>query len=247
MPAPPRSRKTVGQLVADSARLYRDRFWRTIALGLPIAGLDVVDTGHSIVFQTIAIWVASPLLTAAYMGGCTVAGAPIERRRAGTAFAVGLLVFLPVPVLLRLYVLPAVAWLALLGLAVPAVMFEGRSFRSALDRGRRLAQADYVHSLGTMATLTVTYVLTRLVLVVLLRSAGEAADRSAAFLADLVVSPLLYVGSALLYLDLAARTVGSGPQTRRRRDADVHPAVEPHRPGRSDPEVEPRSAAGGQP
>jgi hypothetical protein len=245
MPAAPS--KTVGQLVADCVRLYRDRFWRTIPLGLPIAGLDLVDSGRSIAFQTVAIWVASPLLTAAYVGGCVVAGAPVERRRAVTAFAAGLLVFLPVPVLLRLYVLPAVAWLALFGLAVPTVMFEGRTFRSALDRGRRLAQAAYVHSLGTISTLTVTYVLTRLVLVVLLRSAGEAADHSAAFLADLVVSPLLYVGSALLYLDLVTRTVGSGPQTRRRRDADVHPAVEPHRPGRADAEVEPRPAARGQP
>jgi hypothetical protein len=152
-----------------------------------------------------------------------------------------------VPLLFRVYALPAVAWLALFGLAVPAAMFDGLGVRSAVARGLAVARADYVRALGGMATLAITYFLTRLMLVVLLRGAGEAADRSAAFLADLVVSPLLYVGSALLYLDLAARAVGSRPQTRRRRDADVHPAVEPHGPGRADAEVEPRPAAGGQP
>lgn len=238
--------RTIGQLVADSVRLYGQRFWLTLALGLPLAVLDLVAAGHSIDLQTLGLWAASPFLTAAYISACVVAGAPFERRRAAVAFAIGVVIFLPVPVLFRLAVLPAVAWLALFGLAVPAAMFEGRSFRAALARGRDLARADYVHAAGALATLTITYFLTRLVLVLLLRGGGQAADKTAAFLADLVVSPLLFVGSALLYFDQVARAVGSGPQKRRKRDADVHPAVESDHPGRADAEVEPRPAARGQ-
>ena len=37
----------------------------------------------------------------------------------------------------------------------------------------------------------------------------------AVFLADVVVSPLLFIGGALLYVDQAAR-VGSSPRERRR-------------------------------
>jgi hypothetical protein len=38
-----------------------------------------------------------------------------------------------------------------------------------------------------------------------LRSGGESTERAAALLADLVLSPMLFVGSAILYLDQAAR------------------------------------------
>ena len=58
-------------------------------------------------------------------------------------------------------------------------------------------------------------------------------------LSDLVLSPLLFLGGAMLYVDQAAR-VGSHRSTRRRsRDADLHPPVDPDATGRSDPQVEP--------
>ena len=47
------------------------------------------------------------------------------------------------------------AWLALIGLAVPAAMVERLGFRDALKRGRRLGTADYVHALGSLAALVV--------------------------------------------------------------------------------------------
>ena len=50
---------------------------------------------------------------------------PSDRRRLIRAFVVGILVWLPVPLLLRLYILPALAWLAFFGLAVPVVLVEG--------------------------------------------------------------------------------------------------------------------------
>ena len=42
-------------------------------------------------------------------------------------------------------------------------------------------------------------------LALLIRAGGEVTERSAALLADLVLSPILFVGSAILYLDQAAR------------------------------------------
>src|SRR5439155_23138672 len=110
------------------------------------------------------------------------------------------------PILARLYVLPALAWLALFGLAVPASIVEGLGFRDALVRGRRLAAADYVHALGSLCTLAIVVVLSELTLIALLRTQGENGARAAHFLADVVLSPLLYLGGALLYTDQAART-----------------------------------------
>jgi hypothetical protein len=238
-PLPPGER-TAGQVVAESIRLYGHRFWASLPLGLPIAVITQVSADHSLTAQTLILWAATPLLTAAYLGAVVIASPETPSNRAlANAFAVGILVFLPVPALLRLYVLPALAWLALFGLAVPAAAHERLGFRDALARGRRLAAADYVHALGSLCALAIVYFVTRVMLLLLLHGQADAALRTAAFLADVVISPLIFLGAALLYFDQAARVVDSGSRPRRRRDADLHHAVDAHGSGRSDAEVEP--------
>jgi hypothetical protein len=68
-----------------------------------------------------------------------------------------------------------------------------------------LARADYVHELGSLATLVLTIFLSGLVLVVVLHGFGDQAIRVAALLALLVLAPVFLIGAALLYLDQAAR------------------------------------------
>ena len=238
-PLPPAER-TVGQVVAESIRLYGSRFWPALILGLPIAAVTQVSSSRSLALQMIVLWIATPFLTAAYVWAVVIASPePLERDALVRAFAIGVLVFLPVPVLVRIYVLPALAWLALFGLAVPAAAHEGLHFRDALARGRRLAAADYVHALGSLCTLAIVYFVTRAMLGVLLHGQGDAEVRTAAFLADLIVSPLLFLGAALLYFDQAARVVDSGVREKRRPDAGLHPAVDAHGSGRPDAEIEP--------
>ena len=241
-PLPPAER-TVGQLVAESMRLYGRRFWKSLALGVPIAAITLVSAGHSLSAQMVVIWLATPFLTAAYVWAIAIASPkPLERRALVRAFGIGIVVFVPVPALVRLYVLPALAWLALFGLAVPAAAHERLGFRSALIRGRRLATADFVHALGSLCALAIVYFITRFMLLLLLHGQADAAVYIAAFLADLIVSPLLFLGPALLYFDQAARVVDSSPreQKKKRRspDAGLHPAVDSHRSGRPDAEVE---------
>ena len=67
--------------------------------------------------------------------------------------------------------------------------------------------------LGSLATLAILFGLVRLMLVLLLRDLGDAGERAALALGDLVLSPLLFLGGALLYVDQAAR-VRSSPATR---------------------------------
>ena len=92
-----------------------------------------------------------------------------------------------------------------MGLVVPVVMIEGAGWRSAFPRALRLARADYVHALGSLATLAILFFLTRLTLALLLRDASDQTERIAIFLADLVLAPVMFLGSALLYFDQAAR------------------------------------------
>lgn len=183
-------------------RLYGERFWAVLPLGLAFVGVDLASLHRSVAVQTLILWAFAPVFSAAYLRACS-----IVRGVSPTwpAFAAALLLFLPFPVLLRLYVLPAVVWFALLGLAVPAAMVEGLGVRAALRRGWQLGRVDRVHAVGGLAALVLVYGVTRAMLLVLLHTSGGQTQTIAAVLADLVISPLVFVGAALLYADQVAR------------------------------------------
>jgi len=198
----PPGERTVGQLVAESIRFYGQSFWRVLPLGLVLAAVDQASVREPLVVQAVVYWLATPLFVAGYLWACRmVLGVPPTR----TALIVAILIWLPFPALRALFVLPAVAWLAFVGLAVPAAMVEGLGVRDAFLRGRQLGLADYVHALGSLATLVIVVGLAANTLSVLLHTQGNSSARVALGLADLVLSPLLFVGAALLYADQAAR------------------------------------------
>jgi len=218
LPPPlPHETRTVGQLVAETVRLYGDRFWRVLPLGLSVAALDSVAVGlgvnverFGLNLRTLLLWAFAPLVTASYVAACAIAADVRPSRRATlVAFGVGLVVFVPVPILAGIYVLPALALLALCGLAVPAALLEGLGPRAAFRRGVELGRSDFVHALGSLCTLVLVYFLTRVVLFIVLRGAGDATERVAGFLADLVLSPILFLGGAQLYFDQRARVRSS--------------------------------------
>jgi hypothetical protein len=214
---PPESRP-VGQLVAETIRLYGRLFWRALPLGLSLAIVSQLGIGRSIAAQVVSGIVAgSLLLTAAYVAACVLASeAEPGRRRLATAFLAGVLAFAPFPLLTLVFVLPGLAWLALVGLVVPVVVIEGAGLVAAFRRAVALARVDYVHALGSIATLGILYYLTRTLLTSLLRDTGDQTQRIALFLADLVLSPMLFLGAVLLYFDQAARLESRSRSPRRK-------------------------------
>jgi hypothetical protein len=203
----PPGERTVGQLVAESIRMYGDRFVRCLAIGVPPAALALL-TAH--VSRNVALALAPTLygaaLSASYVAACVLV---LERRpsngRLLVAWAAGWLVFAPVPFLVLAFVLPGLAWLAAVGLVVPVLVVEETPARRAFARAWQLARAGYVHALGSLATLAIVVFLTQTVLAFILRGAGGTAVSTAFVLANVVISPLLFVGAALLYVDQAAR------------------------------------------
>lgn len=246
-PLPPETRP-VGQLIAEALRLYGRRFWAALALGVPIGAFGALTSVlHGWTFAIVSLTLGSVLLTLTYVGAAViVAAGPVPRRRLLVAFVAGLIVFVPFPALVQLYVLPAIAWLALVGLAVPTAVLEGTGVIASLKRGYRLGRADYVHSLGAMAALGIVFYLSTRVLALALNAGSGQAAEIARPLAEGVLWPVVVLGASLLYFDQAARLESGRPRARR-SDADVHHAHEPDRPGRPDAEGEPRPAAGGQP
>jgi hypothetical protein len=199
--------RTVGQLVADTVRLYGDRFWRALPLGLSVAVVDQATHGLSTAARVLVLITAGGvLLTASYAAASLLAlRRHVDIRTWARAFVAGWIAFFPVPALLHVFILPAVAWLALVGLVVPVILAEELGLRSAFRRAVALARADYVHALGSLATLVIVYFLTRTMLVFLLRGTGDQTERVAVFLGDLVLAPVLFLGGALLYFDQVAR------------------------------------------
>jgi hypothetical protein len=205
-PLPPEHR-TVGQLVAEAIHLYGAHFWKALALGIPVVLLNALVWAElSGSARLLVVPISAVLMPVSFVAASALAtGVDLRDRSALTAYGVGVLVFLPFPFLVTAFILPGLAWLALFGLSVPAALTERLGIKAALARGMRLARADFVHVLGGMATLALIVLLTQATMYFVLREYAETAQRAAAALASLVVSPLIFLGSALLYVDQEAR------------------------------------------
>jgi hypothetical protein len=198
----PPAERTVGQVVAEAIRIYGEHFWEVLPLGVVVVGVDAASLHRGVGVQTLILWAFAPLFAAAYVRAAT-----LVRREPWTwsAFWTALVVFLPFPILLRIYVLPGIVWFGLFGLAVPAAVAEHLPVREALRRGWQLARADLVHAVAGLVTLGLVYLVSRYALLVLIHGFGGQGQTAAAMIADLVLAPLVFVGAVLLYDDQAAR------------------------------------------
>jgi hypothetical protein len=240
-PLPP-ERRTVGQLVAETIRLYGQHFIRALPLGLLIAAVNQVEIDRSRLATALVLVLAAPAFTLAFAYATRIASGTSPPVRSWlVALVVGTAVFLPAAVVFPWFALASVLWLGLVGLAVPAAMLEGTSVLGSIRRGVDLARAGFVHAAGSLAALVVVFVLARLALAVILHSQAENTVRTAIFLADTVLGPMLFLGAALLYVDQEARLRSRGDR-RKERDAAVPDAHDPHGKGRADTQREPGPA-----
>ena len=208
-PLPPETR-TVGQLVAETLRLYGSRFWPSLVLGLPLAASDLVAFDRSISQRIVVLLAFAPLFTAAYAWAAVlVSGRRPSARRWVWIVVMGTLVFLPAALFFPWFLLLSIAWLGLAWLIVPVMVVEDLSPAASLRRAFTLGRADYVHAVGSLATLTIVFVLTRLALAFVLRAQADNTIRVAVALSDVVIGPVLFLGAALLYADQAARVRSS--------------------------------------
>jgi hypothetical protein len=213
-PLPP-AQRTVGQLVGEAIRAYGARFWQGLVLGIPVVLANALvwrqsadDLGLALLPPTALLISFSYLLAVG-----RVNGVPVRSRRGALAYVVAVVIFLPVPLFATVFILPGLIWLSLFGLAVPAVLVEGLGVRAALARGLALARVDFVHVLGGLATLALVLVISQFSLYFVLREYADNTRMIAAALAALVVSPVVFLGSALLYVDQVAR-LGSREERR---------------------------------
>jgi len=225
-PLPPVAR-TVGQVVAEALKLYGSRFWACVGLGFPLALADPLSFERSLEVRIGILVALAPLFTLAYAEACVIEGGSRPgRRRWIVAVGLGTVVFLPAALMIGWFALAAVAWLGLVGWVVPVAIHEGLSPVAALRRAVELARTDLVHAVGGIATLVLLFGITRNLLAWLLREQADNAIRVSVFLADLVVSPVVFLGAAIVYRDLAARVGTTRAERLRARASAAAPRAE---------------------
>ena len=207
--------RLIGQLVADTLRFYGSHFWASLALGAGPMGLAIVasqlERGPAVAVSAggaVIVFTASYVAASAMVGGVRPATGTVL-----TAMTVGILVYLPAPILFLGFILPGIAWFAAFGLAVPAAVIEKLGVLHSLRRGLELGRADFVHAVAALGTFGLLVFLTGQVMAFVIHGASGQALQIALYLATLVLTPILFLGAAHLYDDQLARAaVKSGRQ-----------------------------------
>lgn len=210
LPAPlPPDERPVGQLVGEAIRLYGRRFTPALALGAAPAAFTLGVAALDGVARFAFAFAAGPVLLASALVGATLLASDVERPQIVSALVAAVPAFLPF-IAARVFLFPgayllAVAWFALVGLAAPAALIEGRGAADSLRRAVKLARADFVHAMGAVAALAIIIALSIFLLFFLLAGFGDQTLGVAALLAIVVTGPLFFLGAALLYFDQEAR------------------------------------------
>jgi hypothetical protein len=205
--ATPPAERLIGELVADTLRFYGSHFWSSLALGAGPMALAIVASqlgrGPAV---AVSAGGAVIVFTASYVAASAmVKGVRPSRRTVLVAMTVGVLVYIPAPILFLGFILPGIAWFALFGLAVPAALVERLGVADALRRGLELGRADFVHALAALGTIGLLVFLTGQVMAFVIHGASGQALQIALYLATLVLTPILFLGAAHLYDDQVAR------------------------------------------
>src|SRR3970282_43344 len=124
-PLPP-ERRTVGQLIAESIRLYGAHCWRALPLGLVLAGVNQFTLGLGREETSAVLVAAAPVFTLAYAYATQLTtGRKAPVRAWLGALRVGALVFVPAALLFPWFAPAGVLLLALVGFLVSAAVLQG--------------------------------------------------------------------------------------------------------------------------
>ncbi len=218
----------LGELFAETVRIYGERVWSAFGLGAIVASAFVAGI---FLHPLAGITVISLVITGAWAAATRIVGGDTFGEAWGQV-AVRAPVLLVLTVVATLpfalavsqlfLVVFAVGWLALTGFSIPVAAMErdadpdqGLLHRLGfiLRRTLVLARAEYFHAAGVIAALVIIYLLLGIVLVGALRGFAENGDVVAVALAQIVLGPFFFLGLAVLYFEQRARPVSS----RRRR------------------------------
>jgi hypothetical protein len=213
----------LGEVLAETVRLYGERIWTSVGLGLFVALTLLLGaaTGHFAGFVAV--------FSLAFTAAWAVAARLVAGDRFGEAWAQ---VALRAPVLLvltfivsvpfalsridPLLLLLAVFWLGLTGFAIPVAMLERedggwhRQLGFVLQRSVTLARAEYLHAVGIAAALVIVYILFGQILLQALLGFADNGRLASTVLVEIVLAPFFFIGLSVLYFEQSARALSAG-------------------------------------
>ncbi|HXV56417.1 MAG TPA: hypothetical protein VD704_00980 [Gaiellaceae bacterium] len=209
----------LGELLAETIRVYGDRLRAALGLGAVIGGGYLLA---GVVPAILEVLVVSLAFTGTYAAAARiVSGDSFVEAWAQVGVRAPVLVVLTfvvaVPFALAatylLFLVLAALWLALVGFSVPAAMLEREGAADgvfgriayALDRSLRLARAEYLHAAGVVAALIGVYLVVGILIGVALVGFADNGRLIAVALAQVVLAPLFFLGLSVLYYEQRAR------------------------------------------
>ena len=227
--SPPERPLPLGEVIAETIRIYGERPRAALGLGAVIGGAFLLAR---VVPALLEVLVISLAFTAVYGAAARIVSGDSFAEawaqvgvRAPVLLVLTFVVAVPFALAvgyLFLLVL-AVFWLALSGFSIPAAMLERDANREgvfgriayALDRSLRLARAEYLHAAGIVAALVIAYVLLSVLIGLALVGFADNGRIVAAALVQLVLAPLFFLGLSVLYYEQRARAAVSSPREAR--------------------------------
>ena len=225
--SPPERPLRLGELLAETVRIYGERPVAALGLGAVEAAADLVAEALP---APVGVLVLALAFTATYgaaarlVSGDSFAEAWAQvGLRAPVLLVLTFVVAVPFAIAVGylFLLLLAVFWIALAGFAVPVTMLERSPSAEgffdrlayALYRSIRLARAEYLHAVGVAAGLIIVYLLVGNVIGAALVGFADNGRLAAGSLVQLVLAPLFFIGLAVLYYEQRARAaVSSRPQ-----------------------------------
>jgi hypothetical protein len=215
----------LSELLAEAVRLYGHRFAAAIGLGLPTgaAFLAILATPLALDIVIIAIaftgsYAAAARLTAgdAFWEAWAQAGL-----RLPVLAVLALVVAVPFAVAVtQLFLLvPAVAWLGVMGFSIPVAMLEQdpgatswfQRVGFALSRSLALARVEFLHAIGIAAALFLVEAVLGIVLASALVGFADNGREIAVSIAQVILAPLFFIGLSVLYFEQKVRALSSRP------------------------------------
>lgn len=225
--SPPDRPLRLGELLAETVRIYGERPLAALGLGAVYAGTLLVAGGLNVgvyyVVAPVMFVVASGVATRLVAGDSFREGWAQVLFRLPVVIVLALVVGLPFALagFLSLFFILVAVWLGVTAFAVPVAVVERDgapsswfgSLAYSLERTLVLARVDYLHAVGVVAALLILNLLVGILLGTLLVGFADNGEVVAAALVQLVLSPFFFLGLAVLYYEQRARAaVSSRPE-----------------------------------
>lgn len=216
---------SLGELLAETIRIYGERVWTALGLGAIYAGTLI---GSALVHVALHFAVASVMLAATYGAAARIVlGDSLAEAwgqvavRARVLLVLALVVGLPF-VLASSYlllILVAALWIAFVGFSIPVAVVERSEEKSgwaaavayALERTIELSRTEYLHAAGVAAALLLVNLFVGIIFRVALVGFADNTAVVAGLLAQLVLAPFFFIGLSVLYFEQRARAAVSSP------------------------------------